>query len=566
MQTRAFIRTASIVLLTAICIAVASSDIILPWHPFSTYGLSAAPDGTVTAVDEDAARGGVHVGDQVDIRALSPDERPHIAFVSLAPEGARLRLPMTDGRTVSVTSHLRLRSTADNVSDLCSVIALVGYIIIAAVLVLLRPSPATWAFYAFCYNICLAAVVPFESGPFWLIVALFVLGNVATAVSPIGFVSFAMRFPEDQPKGPALATERALLYGVGPLLIVLNTIPVLLHTFTPVIALPVAVGVVTGLRFGLFALGTAILIGRYVRADREDRNRLQWIVAAFAVAFLPGLTTNVMMTELSIFPPISVLNIVNVWQVLAPIALAFTILKHRLFDIRFVVSRALVFGVMTSLVVGALALVDWLLGRWLAQSRFALVAELALALVLGVFLTTVHRRIEVALNNVIFRTQVLALRALHRFALEVDLIADPKRLVAQTFEALRARVEAEYAAIYTVDGSSFALATPPGGPAPALLPNDDFAVLRLRRWGEPFVCDEPGHPLRSALLLPMAARTQLVGFIVCGPKRDRTLYLPDEIETLATLAHRTGSAYAWLTFRGAATEGFDSLPALGEPT
>ena len=71
----------------------------------------------------------------------------------------------------------------------------------------------------------------------------------------------------------------------------------------------------------------------------------------------------------------------------------------------------------------------------------------------------------------------------------------------------------------------------------------------MRRWSEPFECDEPHHPLRAALLLPMTARTQLVGFIVCGPKRDRTHYLPEEVETLGALAHRTGAAYGWLTLR-----------------
>lgn len=47
----------------------------------------------------------------------------------------------------------------------------------------------------------------------------------------------------------------------------------------------------------------------------------------------------------------------------------------------------------------------------------------------------------------------------------------------------------------------------------------------------------------------MVARNDLVGFPCCGPKTDRTHYLPNEIETLATLAHRTGNAFAWLALR-----------------
>lgn len=96
-------------------------------------------------------------------------------------------------------------------------------------------------------------------------------------------------------------------------------------------------------------------------------------------------------------------------------------LRHRLFDIRLVVSRALIYGVMMSVVIGALALVDWAFSRWLQESRFALVAELAMALLLGVTLTTLHRRLERFLNTAIFRAQAIALQTLRRFAAEADL-------------------------------------------------------------------------------------------------------------------------------------------------
>ncbi len=120
-------------------------------------------------------------------------------------------------------------------------------------------------------------------------------------------------------------------------------------------------------------------------------------------------------------------------------------------------------------------------------------------------------------------------------------------MLSQTHEALTARLESDYVAIYTTDGSSYARAIPGIEAIPALLAGDDFAVLRLRRWHETFECDEPRHPFRGALLLPMTARGQLIGFIACGPKRDHTHYLPEEVETLTTLTHRVGSAFALLT-------------------
>jgi len=172
-----------------------------------------------------------------------------------------------------------------------------------------------------------------------------------------------------------------------------------------------------------------------------------------------------------------------------------------------------------------------------------------MALFLGVTLTTLHRQLERTLNTVIFRAQAIALQTLRRFASETDLIADPNRLLSQTYEALRTRLESTYDAIYTIDGENYTLASPPLDVTPSVLSSDDFAVLRLRRWNEPFECDEAEHPLRGALFVPMSVRGQLVGFVVCGPKRDGTHYLGEEIDTLATRAHRAGTAYAWLTLR-----------------
>ena len=132
-------------------------------------------------------------------------------------------------------------------------------------------------------------------------------------------------------------------------------------------------------------------------------------------------------------------------------------------------------------------------------------------------------------------------------------------MLSQTHEALDARLESEYVAIYTADGSSYVRATPETDSSPALLAADDFAVLRLRRWHEAFECDEPRHAFRGALLSPMTARGHLIGFISCGPKHDRTHYLPEEVETLATLTHRVGSALALLTLPSSEGARFDNL-------
>jgi len=553
MSARATVRTATVLLLTGIGMVNAATDMLLPWHPFADYGFSATNRGYVTAVRPAAAAAGLRLGDRIDVGRLTPAGRMLVSYLATAPPGSRLQLPLVSGRTVTVTSVVRTRSLADNLSDWLSNVAVLLYAFIAALLVLLRPSPATWAFYVFSLTSFSGGTLISEFAPFPLLFGLSLYYAASAAASVAALVSFALRFPGVKLGAAAAAIERVALFALAPIFTACVVGKFALYVLAGAVAPNWFAAAIVAWFFGGTAFGVIVLIARYSTAERSVRNQLQWVVIAFAVAFLPRLAIRFTETNLGLFPPLWVVNVADAWTVLAPLAVAYTVLRHRLFDIRFVVSRALIYASITALAGGTLASLDWAFGRWLSEWRFALAAELALTLAIGAVFGSVHRRVERALNAVIFRSQTLALDALRRFAQEVDLIADPQRLIAQTFEALQARLESDYVAIYTAEGASYVLAAPHGGAAPALLPSDDFAVLRLRRWSETFACDEPAHPLRDALLVPMSARGHLIGFVACGPKRDRTHYLPAEIETLAGLAHRVGNAYAWLTFRGGAT-------------
>ena len=545
MHTRALIRTVFVLLLSGVSLAVTLPDIAVPWHPFATFGYSANPgSGLITAVDADAARRGLRAGERIDLTRLSLDGgRRYAATSPLAPEGATLVLPLVSGHAVSLRSHLFSRTLADNVSDVLQMFGFLFIVSVAAALVLLRPAPATWALFLFCASL---GFVPAQLTKEYISTPLLLTVNylriVLTIAGQTALVSFALRFPLANPVGAGRFLERVLIFGVAPALSALATVTSFGLVHWPVQLL----GIIY--IWGTQLVAALILISRYLSARPEERNRLEWIVAAFAVAFIPS-DVIAWIEGAGYFPPIWIINLTFLFVAIAPIAVAYTVFKHRLFDIRLILSRAVLYAMLTSLMVGLLALVDWGFGRWLAESRFAFAAELVMAVLIGVLLTTAHRRIEQFLNNVIFRAQALALLGLRRFSQETDLITDPARLVLQTYDALASRLESEYVSIYTADGSAFTLATPQTHKAPAILPADDFAVLRLRRWGEAFECDEPRHAFYGALLLPMMVRGQLVGFVVCGPKTDRTHYIAEEIETLSLLAHRTGNSYAWLTMR-----------------
>ncbi len=552
MTTRSFIRTIFVVALTLVALFVCAGDIVDPWHPYGTIGFSADPQGVVTTVDHDAASRGLHTGDRVDFSKMSLEARIQSTAASAALPGRTMVVPLVSGKQVEVVSHIRERSVGDNVTDIFSVVVLVAYALLAAMLVLVRPTPATWAFYVFSLSFQLNGGQDFQYLSPVLYAALIVLISLAAAAAPVAFFSFALRFPEASPTGFGKVAERVSLFAIGPMLAVwllFSNIPALFGTsITPWVQ-----STSTLFQGALFLPGIAVLLMRYATSPKNQQSRLRWIVASFAVAFLPLIIADAVMAVTNIEPPIWVLNTTQAWMIFAPVALAYTIFKHRLFDVRLVVSRALVYGLLTSVTVAILALADWGFGRWLAESRFQLVAEVLLALCIGILLTTAHKRIEHALNSVIFRKQEIALAAVRRFTHEIDLITEPQHLLAQIYETIRQRIECDYVAIYTADGNTLVRSSFGNDQLPSLLSVDDLAVLRLRRWSEEFECDIPAHPLQGALLLPMTARAQLAGFIACGPKRDRTHYLPNEASVLETLAHQAGAAHMWLTMKPVTT-------------
>ena len=139
-----------------------------------------------------------------------------------------------------------------------------------------------------------------------------------------------------------------------------------------------------------------------------------------------------------------------------------------------------------------------------------------------------------------------------------DVVTDTPSLVALTFESVRENIEGRYAAIYIAAGGAYERVRSSSETLPASLEQNDPAVVRLRRWSEPFEMELGRHPLSEALLLPMSIRGSLLGLLVCGPKRERTHYLSEEVDALALVAHRVGTAYELLSReRPAAAAGID---------
>ncbi len=137
-----------------------------------------------------------------------------------------------------------------------------------------------------------------------------------------------------------------------------------------------------------------------------------------------------------------------------PFGLGYAILRHRVVDIGFVVNRALVFAIVSGIVLLAFGALEWLLGNVLVAVSHITSAslELGLALVLGFSLRSIHAKVDALVDDLFFRDRHQAERALRTVAREVGYVTDPRVAIARARQALLAHSGAPSVAVYVVAG------------------------------------------------------------------------------------------------------------------
>jgi hypothetical protein len=179
------------------------------------------------------------------------------------------------------------------------------------------------------------------------------------------------------------------------------------------------------------------LVLRFRRSQGRERLQLKWMATAgagVAVFFLLFLLTSLLAHELRVDDPLvslleSVLSqAVGIVFALIPIAMGIAILKHRLYDIDIIINRALVYGVLTTLlasvyvagVVGMGGLVRGLGGN----SDNTLVVAATTLLVAGLF-RPARARIQSFIDRRFYRHKYDAVKTVESFSArlrdEIDL-------------------------------------------------------------------------------------------------------------------------------------------------
>ncbi|MBV8669734.1 MAG: GAF domain-containing protein, partial [Candidatus Eremiobacteraeota bacterium] len=224
-------------------------------------------------------------------------------------------------------------------------------------------------------------------------------------------------------------------------------------------------------------------------------------------------------------------------------------------DVRFAVSRAIVYATLTSLVVAAFAFIDWFFTEKMSAAQLGSVAEIGAAVAVGFWFKTVHRRIDLFIDGVLFRRRHLAERRLalaasalpHAASLSSAaelLTAEPVHAFELTSGAVFMRTEDEsFRRVFSIGWSEQCLAE---------LPSDDLLLARLRASREvlslhdlywPAMAHCPQSAGAPIIAIPVVIRSQLAAIVLLGPHTSGEAFDPDELRSLNTLCVGASAAF-----------------------
>jgi hypothetical protein len=216
----------------------------------------------------------------------------------------------------------------------------------------------------------------------------------------------------------------------------------------------------------------------------------------------------------------------------------------------------LAFGVASAIIVGIFVVAEWVIGRVFEQSmgfspqRQGFAAQgltLAVVLVLGISARSIHGFVEDRMTKTFFRKRMRGLAEIERVAREADAATDVRAIMDVAVTTAQRCLEPLGTALYvSADGGYERVSSAGAFAFPSRYAFNDEPALRVRRWQEPFELDDESEEGHHVLFVPMTLRGDVLGFLCCGPKPDRTTYLSDEIGALSLFAHHVGIAAALL--------------------
>jgi two-component system, NarL family, sensor kinase len=341
---------------------------------------------------------------------------------------------------------------------------------------------------------------------FWLF-HLTTLG--AFLLAWISYFHFALLFPR-----PAGITRKRwffpLIYGL-PYVLLTSYLLVSRSQASNVLDWIGRWGSFTGPHAALFlSLAFAAMVWQYrVNSSGVARQQMRWLVFAASVVaasavlfyFLPPLVGSRPLDP----------NLISLIGVLFPLAIAISVLRHNLFDIDTLLSRALVYGALTAVTISLYVVVVGVLGTVLQTQLNLFVALVATGFV-AVLFQPLRDRLQRAVNRFVYG--------------ERD---EPFEVLARLGQRLESSLSPEMVYPTIVDTVSQALKLP-------------YAAVALWRNGEMETVESFGREVADPVTYPLTYQGELVGQLQVARRTPGEPFSAADERILRSIARQAGAA------------------------
>ncbi|HZZ65532.1 MAG TPA: hypothetical protein VFE17_08540 [Candidatus Baltobacteraceae bacterium] len=427
---------------------------------------------------------------------------------------------------------------------LLRVLAYAIFLFVGSALVILRPSLMTWLLFVFC--VCTSpaaaaseALTSLSPGGYFVAVGWLQLEQF---VSSAALLLFTLVFPDASlPRGWRGYAFWAV-FAVSVTLYSLKLVQMFHATVYAFLSDPLTIN------FNLIAAAAvvAVALGRLATMRPADRARFGWVTF--------GIVVGVVANYLRLLPGVSSYGtFAGTVTAVMPITLMYGILRRHVIDVRFAISRTVVYGVITTMIVCVIAGVDFLTGEYLKGLRIALAIDALVTISLGVALHRMYGTIENAVDLLIYRRKHEAETYLKRLA-HTLLRADREDTIDRAVvEDPYERLDLTMAALLRLNGEVYSTVSAQGWNGATHWFEREHDVVRflaterrrldLRDLRERVRVEiaEPG--VMPAMAVPIFEGDDLRGFALYGLHRDGTKLDPDEVDVLETLCQTAAQAY-----------------------
>lgn len=492
-----------------------------------------APDSPLRAV-------GAHVGDEVRF------ERYLDRFRKLAP-GERVGLTLYQGalsRPVSVVA-LTARIGFDDYFDYCGRFLLALPALLFGLMIACKQSEgrAYRALWMIFILLSFSFFFGFNYSPASPSFALSKFIRITTyPLIWYGCVGFALSY-QDYPRSATRATLERLFPWFRALVIgaALYAIGCATGMETPLMG-PLMLACTVG------GLGMCIvsLVDGWRHSGGEIRQRHLWLLLSFALGSVPNMLTMIPALDAAIGGIRVTVMMYFVGQFLMYIGLVYAVLRYRVFNFDFAISRALVFSVVSVLMLCTFGVIEWIYATVMhggahGGAKNSLLVDAALALTVYLLLHKIHGKLERGVERVLFDKWHVNERTLRSYVRQAAHITTVGALLESLATALDRFTGHAGCAIYLRrDCGEYALAVDTLDGAAATVDGNDHGVVALRSEMMPLFVEKMHSALGGELVLPMCHRGILDGFALVGSKRRGESYRPDEVEALGFAAHQIG--------------------------